>query len=81
MNDDLAQFVTLAEAARRLGIHVQSARRLVKGDRAETPTLRSYLVGGRYLVHRDDLEAYAERYDPRPGRKRQLVPLPRAVST
>jgi excisionase family DNA binding protein len=57
-------YLDLVEAARELGIHPQSLRRLVK--QKKVPAL---LFGGKYLIERDKLEMFKVNYDPRPGRK------------
>lgn len=58
-------YVDLVEAARRLGIHPQSLRRLVKQQKVP-----AQLFAGKYLIRRDRFEMFQATYDPRPGRKR-----------
>ena len=57
-------YLDLVEAARTLGIHPQSLRRLIK--QKKVPAL---LIAGKYLIERDKLEMFKANYDPRPGRK------------
>jgi excisionase family DNA binding protein len=57
-------YLDLVEAARTLGIHPQSLRRLIK--QKKVPAL---LFAGKYLIERDKLEMFKANYDPRPGRK------------
>ncbi len=57
-------YLDLVEAARELGIHPQSLRRLIKQGRVPAT-----LFAGKYLIERDKLEMFKSSYDPRPGRK------------
>jgi excisionase family DNA binding protein len=57
-------YLDLVEAARILGIHPQSLRRVIK--QKKVPAL---LFAGKYLIERDKLEMFKANYDPRPGRK------------
>ncbi len=59
------QWLDIVEAAQELQIHPQSLRRLIKQGRIE-----ARFFGGKYLIARDQLEAFKTNYDPRPGRKR-----------
>ena len=55
----------LVEAARELGIHPQSLRRLIKQGRVPAT-----MFGGKYMIAHDKLEMFKTNYDRRPGRKR-----------
>ena len=57
-------WLDLVEAARELGIHPQSLRRLIKQKK-----VGARLFAGKYLIQRDTLEMFKSSYDPRPGRK------------
>jgi excisionase family DNA binding protein len=57
-------YFDLVEAARELGIHPQSLRRLIKQKR-----IPATMFAGKYLIERDKLEMFKANYDPRPGRK------------
>jgi excisionase family DNA binding protein len=57
-------YLDLIEAARELGIHPQSLRRLIKQQKVP-----AILFAGKYLIPRDKLEMFKANYDPRPGRK------------
>ena len=57
-------YLDLVEAARELGIHPQSLRRLIKQTK-----IPATLFAGKYLIERDKLEMFKSNYDPRPGRK------------
>ena len=64
MTDPFANWVDLIEAARELGIHPQSLRRLIKQGRVP-----AIMFAGKYLMRRDWLVAFKAAYGPRPGRK------------
>ena len=59
------EWFDIVEAARELGIHPQSLRRLIKQGR-----IGARVFGGKYLIAREQLEMFKTNYDPRPGRKR-----------
>ena len=58
------EYLDLVEAARELGIHPQSLRRLIKQGRVPAT-----LFAGKDLIERDKLDMFKSSYDPRPGRK------------
>jgi excisionase family DNA binding protein len=55
-------YVTVAEAAERLGIHPESVRRLIRMER-----LPAKKFANSWLIARDVLEQFASGYDRRPG--------------
>jgi excisionase family DNA binding protein len=55
----------IGEAAKELGIHPQSLRRLIQQKK-----IPATLFAGKYLIHQDKLRTFKESYDPRPGRKK-----------
>ena len=64
VSDPFDNYLDLVEAARVLGIHPQSLRRLIKQKKVPAT-----LFAGKYLIERDKLEMFKANYDPRPGRK------------
>ena len=64
MIDPFDNYMDLVEAARILGIHPQSLRRLIKQKKVP-----AVIFAGKYLIERDKLEMFKANYDPRPGRK------------
>lgn len=59
MTVSFSDYATISEAAALLGIHVESARRLIRrGD------LASETVLGRVVVPRDELREFAATYSP-----------------
>ncbi len=57
-------YLDLVDAARILGIHPQSLRRLIKQKKVP-----AVLFAGKYLIERHALQQFKSNYDPRPGRK------------
>lgn len=67
-NDSFENYVTVAEAARRLNIHPESVRRLIRSGK-----LPARKLANTWLVERTTLEQFAGHYDPRPGKKATLL--------
>ncbi|NDJ53030.1 MAG: helix-turn-helix domain-containing protein [Chloroflexi bacterium] len=61
-------YVTVADAAKRLNIHPESVRRLIRAGK-----LPARKFANTWLVDRGTLEQFASNYDPRPGRKATLL--------
>ncbi len=61
------EYVTVRDAAERLGIHPESLRRLIRQGR-----LPAKKFANAWLVERDVLEQFANHYDGRPGNKATL---------
>lgn len=63
-------YLDLVDAAREIGIHPQSLRRLVK--QGQVP---NQMVFGKYMFEEAALRQFKAAYDPRPGRKalRRLI--------
>jgi excisionase family DNA binding protein len=68
VKDDFDNFVTVAEAAKRLNIHPESVRRLIRSGK-----LPARKFANTWLVEKATLEQFASNYDPRPGRKATLL--------
>jgi excisionase family DNA binding protein len=54
--------------SRRLKIHPESVRRLIR--QGKLPAIK---FGNKWLVERATLEQFASHYDPRPGNKATLL--------
>ena len=63
-------YVTVADAAERLGIHPESVRRLIRAGRLPA---KKFSVS--WLIERDVLEQFASGYDRRPGNRATLFEL------
>ncbi len=64
-----AGYLTLEQAAKRLGITKGSLRRLATAGRA--PGVKPPVLNA-WVFHRDDLDRFAEGYSRKPGRKARL---------
>ncbi|MCC6904916.1 MAG: helix-turn-helix domain-containing protein [Anaerolineae bacterium] len=64
----LENYVTVAEAARRLNSHTESVRRLIRSGK-----LPARKFANTWLIEQTTLEQFASRYDPRPGKKATLL--------
>ena len=63
-------YIDLLEAARILGIHHNSVRRLIKRGIISASLL--YIAGWeskKWLIRKKDLKKFAAKYDPRPSRQ------------
>lgn len=65
--DSLANYLTVAEAAKRLNIHPESVRRLIRFGK-----LPARKFANTWLIEDSTLEQFASHYDPRPGKKATL---------
>jgi excisionase family DNA binding protein len=68
VSDSFENYVTVAEAARRLNIHPESVRRLIRSGK-----LPARKFANIWLIERTTLEQFASNYDPRPGKKATLL--------
>ena len=64
----LDEYVTVAEAAKRLNIHPESVTRLIRAGK-----LPARKFSNTWLVERTILDQFASNYDPRPGKKATLL--------
>lgn len=67
-NNLLETYLDVLEASRRLQIHPESVRRLIR--QGKIPAIR---FSNKWLIERDVLEQFASHYDPRPGQKATLL--------
>jgi excisionase family DNA binding protein len=65
--DLLDTYTDVEEAGRRLKIHPESVRRLIR--QGKLPAIR---FANKWLIERAELEQFASNYDPRPGQKATL---------
>jgi len=64
----LEQYAGVNEVSKRLKIHPESVRRLIR--QGKLPAIK---FGNKWLVERATLEQFANHYDPRPGNKATLL--------
>ncbi len=68
MTENFENYVTVTEAAKRLNIHPESVRRLIRSGK-----LLARKFANTWLIERNQLEQFASHYDPRPGKKATLL--------
>jgi len=64
----LEQYAGVDDVSKRLKIHPESVRRLIR--QGKLPAIK---FGNKWLVERATLEQFANHYDPRPGNKATLL--------
>jgi excisionase family DNA binding protein len=65
---DLQNYVNVREAARHIGIHEESLRRLL---RQGSP--RGVKIGGQWFIDKEQLALFTGTYDARTGKRSQLL--------
>jgi excisionase family DNA binding protein len=65
---DLQGFINVRDAARRIGIHEESLRRLL---RQGSPTGEK--IGGQWFISKEQLALFATTYNARTGKIRKLI--------
>lgn len=68
MGESFEDYLTVRDAARRLNIHPESVRRLIRQGK-----LPARKFANTWLIERAVLEQFAGHYDPRPGNKATLL--------
>lgn len=65
---NLEGLLTPREAAKRLGIHEESIRRLLRSG-----NLHGEKIGNQWFIPRTELDRFAGGYDPKTGKLRRLL--------
>ena len=65
---DLHSYVNVRDAARQIGIHEESLRRLL---RQGSP--RGAKLGGQWFISREQLGLFTATYNARTGKRRKLI--------
>ena len=65
---DLEQLVSVRQASRRLEVHEETIRRLLRSG-----ALQGEKLGAQWFIPKDKLVAFANAYDPKTGRRRKLI--------
>jgi excisionase family DNA binding protein len=68
VSEGFENYVTVSDASRRLNIHPESVRRLIRAGK-----LPARKFANTWLIEKTTLEQFASNYDPRPGRKATLL--------
>lgn len=62
------EYANVREAAKHLGIHEESLRRLLR-----IGSIPGKRIGGQWFVKRDQLALFAATYDAKTGKRRHLI--------
>ena len=65
---DLHGYINVREAAKQIGIHEESLRRLLR--MGSTPGMK---IGGQWFIRREQLALFAATYDAKTGKRRHLI--------
>lgn len=65
---DLSNFVGVPEAAKRLEIHEESLRRLVR-----IGTIPATKIGGQWYIDKEQLSLFAATYDSKTGKRKRII--------
>ena len=65
---DLQNYINVREAARQVGIHEESLRRLLR--LGSPPGVK---IGGQWFIRKDQLTLFTATYDAKTGMRRQLI--------
>ena len=65
---DLSNFVNTREAARKLGIHEESLRRIIR-----IGTLPAEKIGGQWYIDKDKLNIFKNSYNAKSGKREPMI--------
>jgi len=65
---DLQNYVNVREAARQIGIHEESLRRLLR--LGSPPGMK---IGGQWFIRKEQLALFTSTYDAKTGKRRHLI--------
>jgi len=65
---DLQSFVNVRDAARQIGIHEESLRRLLR--QGSPPGEK---IGGQWFISKEELALFATTYNARTGKRSKLI--------
>ena len=65
---DLSNYINTREAAKRLGIHEESLRRIIR-----IGTLPAEKIGGQWYIEKDKLNIFKNSYNTKSGRRKSMI--------
>jgi excisionase family DNA binding protein len=65
---DLSNYLKVREAAKRLGIHEESLRRIIR-----IGTLAAEKIGGQWYIEKSKLNTFKNSYNARSGRRKSMI--------
>ncbi len=61
-------FVSVREACRRIGVHEETVRRLVRSG-----VLKANKIGNQWFINREELGLFTATYNPKTGKQKRLL--------
>lgn len=65
---DLSDYINTREAAKRLGIHEESLRRIIR-----IGTLPAEKLGGQWYIDKDKLNVFISTYETKSGKRKKMI--------
>ena len=65
---DLSNYVNAREAAKRLGIHEESLRRIIR-----IGTLPAEKIGGQWHIDKDKFNIFKNSYNAKSGKRKPMI--------
>lgn len=65
---DLGNYINTREAAKRLGIHEESLRRIIR-----IGTLPAEKIGGQWYIEKDKFNIFKASYNTKSGRRKSMI--------
>ena len=65
---DLSNYINIREAAKRLGIHEESLRRIIR-----IGTLPAEKLGGQWYIDKDKLNIFRSTYTTKSGKRKKMI--------
>lgn len=65
MMDD---YVSVREACRRIGVHEETIRRLVRSG-----ILKADKIGNQWFINREELGLFSATYNPKTGKRKHMI--------
>ncbi|MDD5288372.1 MAG: helix-turn-helix domain-containing protein, partial [Dehalococcoidales bacterium] len=64
----MEDYVSVRDACRRLGVHEETIRRLVRSG-----SLKADKIGNQWFIRREDLGSFSANYNPKTGKRKRLI--------
>ena len=65
---EFSNYVNIREAAKQLGIHEESLRRIIR-----IGTLPAEKIGGQWFISKEQLAIFSNAYDHKTGKRRHII--------
>jgi excisionase family DNA binding protein len=64
----MADYVSVREACRRIGVHEETIRRLVRSG-----ILKAEKIGNQWFIKREELSLFSATYNPKTGKRKYMI--------